>query len=331
MTDATTNQSSANGRLSGSTIRYFGDYVLLGKIATGGMGVVYNARQVNLGRPVALKLILSPELATDVKVQRFRAEAEAAARLDHPNIVQVYEVGQYQGEHFISMRLVDGASLAEQIHEGIWARGGGNEAARQRKAAVLLAKAAWAVHHAHQRGVIHRDLKPGNILVDEHGEPNITDFGLAKVIEGDYDLTISHEIIGTAAYMAPEQAAGKSRDVTTASDVYSLGAVFYELLTGSAPFQGKSQSTIIQMVRDREPQQPGLLNPDLNRDLETICRKCLAKEPERRYASARALAEDLERWLRAEPIHARPVPAWERGMLWARRRPALAALSGSGP
>ncbi len=329
MTNSTTSRRPPNGPASGSTIRYFGDYVLLGRIAVGGMGEVHNARQVSLNRPVALKLILAPTLATEAKVQRFHAEAEAAARLDHPNIVPVYEIGQYQGEHFISMRLVDGNSLAEQIHEGIWSRGRENEAGRQRKAAVLIAKTARAVHHAHQRGVIHRDLKPGNLLIDAQEEPNLTDFGLAKLLEGGHDLTVSKEVMGTAAYMAPEQAAGKSRDVTTATDVYSLGAVFYQLLTGSTPFQGEPWPAILNKITDQEPTAPKSLNPEIHRDLDTICRKCMAKEPGRRYASAEALAEDLERWLRGEPIQARRVPAWERGILWARRNPVTAALTGA--
>ena len=293
------------------------------------MGEVYDARQVSLNKRVALKLIRSGALATEGEVLRFRTEAEAAAKLEHPNIVAVYEIGQHEGRHYVSMRLVEGESLAEQIQAKLWRPGSGNEMQRQRLVAALMAKVARAVQHAHQRGVIHRDLKPGNILVDESGEPSITDFGLAKLLDGGQDLTVSHAVLGTPAYMAPEQAAGKSRDVTTVADIYGLGAVLYELLTGLAPFAGETPAEILEQVRQREPPKPRTLFPGVHGDLETICCKCLEKEPARRYGSAENLAEDLERWMRGEPIQARPVPVWERGVLWARRRPVIAALSGA--
>lgn len=312
---------------SGPTIHYFGDYVLLGKIAEGGMGVVYDARQVSLNKRVALKLIRSGGLATEAEVRRFKTEAEAAARLDHPNIVPVFEVGQHEGQHYVAMKLVEGESLAEQLRAGIWRSERRPERERQRSIATLLAKAGRAVHHAHQRGVIHRDLKPGNILLDEAGEPHVTDFGLAKLLEGGQELTLSQAVLGTPAYMAPEQALGKSRDVTTAADIYSLGAVLYELLTGQPPFRGESRVQILEQVTSREPPAPRSVQPAIARDLEIICLKCLAKEPSRRYGSAEALAEDLERWLRGEPIQARPVSLGERLFLWARRHPVTAGLS----
>ena len=345
-------------------VRYVGDYELLEEIARGGMGIVYRARQASLNRVVALKLIRAGEFANETEVARFRAEAGAVAHLDHPNIVPIHEVGVHEGRQYFSMKLIEGGSLSERMANL-------KSPMCHRDAATLLASLARAIHYAHQRGLLHRDLKPGNILLDAQGQPHITDFGLAKHLDdpqlstNNSQLTLSGTIVGTPSYVAPEQAAG-AKQLTTAADVYSLGAILYELLTGRPPFVGATVMETLHKVMHEEPLPPSRRrrevaahqdsiighpsaeraaagqrgepaarnaghrwpNTDcsslIDRDLETICLKCLEKDPARRYGSSEALAEDLERWLRHEPIRARPATTAERFAKWMRRNPLLA-------
>ena len=295
----------------------FGDYELRGVLGRGGMGIVYQVRQISLNRPVALKMLQAGLLATEDDLRRFQNEAEAVARLDHPHIVPIFEVGRHEERRYFTMKLVAGPGLAQRLTDFT---------ADPRAAVRVVATVAEAVHHAHQRGVLHCDLKPANILLDECGQPYVSDFGLAKLLSGDSELTPSGAIVGTPAYMAPEQASGQRRGVTTATDVYGLGAILYALLTGQAPFQGDSALDVLHQVRERPPEPPSKLNPRVSRDLETICLKCLEKEPSRRYATAEELADDLGRYRAGEPIRARSTPLWERVAKWTRRHPATATL-----
>lgn len=300
----------------------FGDYELLEEIARGGMGVVYRARQLSLSREVAIKLMRDGALATDQEVQRFRSEAESAAALHHPGIIAIHAVGELDGQYYLTMEFVAGRNLAEATRHGPLPV---TEAVR------LVALIADAIEHAHSRGVLHRDLKPSNVLLDQNDQPHVTDFGLAKRLGSSasarLDLTLTGQILGTPGYMAPEQAAGRHRDVSLLADVYSLGALLYHALTGVAPFNGETPVTVLRQIEERDPPSPRLLNPSVPVALETVCLKALAKDPHRRYQSARALADDLRRWLRHEPIEAIPATRLERGWAWARRNPAVAIFS----
>ena len=298
-----------------------GDYQLIEEIGHGGQGLVYRARQKSLNRIVALKVIGLGRWATTAHIKRFRLEAEAAASLDHPSIVPIHEIGESDGSCYFSMKLVEGRPLDEVVKR---------EPMSNRRAAELIVKLARTVHYAHQRGILHRDIKPGNILLDADGEPHLTDFGLARLIERESTITGTMvEALGTPSYMAPEQAAGDAAQLTSATDVYGLGAVFYHVLTGHPPFAGGTTYETVRLVLESEPRQPWLWNPKVDRDLSTICLKCLDKDPQRRYSSALALAEDLERWLKHEPIQARRTGVLMRGKKWMRRKPAIAALIAS--
>ncbi len=296
-----------------------GDYELLEEIARGGMGVVYKARQVSLNRTVAVKMILSGQFASEAEVARFRSEAQAAASLSHRNIVGIYEVGEHQGCHYFSMPFLQGRTLAQLVESGRWRLGDGTEAAR------LMAKVARAVQYAHEAGILHRDLKPGNILVDPDGEPRITDFGLAKRVKGASNLTVTGQVLGTPSFMAPEQARGKAGHSTPATDIYSLGAVLYYLLAGRPPFVADSPLDALLLVLESQAVLPRRINPLVPGGLEHICMRCLQKRPEGRYASAGDLASDLERFLKGEPLTVNSQAIGRRFEAWAKRRPALAA------
>ncbi len=298
----------------------FGDYQLLEEIGRGGQGVVYRARQKSLNRTVALKVIGLGHWATEAHLKRFRREAESAASLEHPCIVPIYEVGERDGSCYFSMKLVEGGQLDEVVKR---------EPITIRRAVELIAKVARIVHYAHEHHILHRDIKPGNILLDQKGEPHLTDFGLARLVETESTVTRTIEVLGTPSYMAPEQAVGNNAQLTAATDVYGLGAVFYQLLTGHPPFAGGTTYETIRLVLESEPRQPRLWNSKIDRDLSTICLKCLEKDPKRRYPSALALAEDLERWLKHEPIQAQRSGFFVRGRKWVRRKPTSALLAAS--
>lgn len=270
-------------------------YEIEGLIGQGGMGIVYKARQLGLNRPVAIKMILAGANASAQERARFRSEAEAVARLTHPNIAQIFEIGEQQGRPYLTLEYVSGGSLAQQL-DGL--------PVPPRRAAELILALARGVQHAHERGVVHRDLKPGNVLIHSDGTPKIADFGLAKHAEANHAHTLTGAIIGSPTYMAPEQAAGNSADIGPATDIYALGVILYELLTGKPPFKGDSVIQTIQQVREQEPLPPRLIQPKVPRDLNVICLKCLEKKPYQRYASAAALAADLQAFLRGDPIQA---------------------------
>ena len=279
-----------------ASLETIGDCELLEELGRGGMGVVYRAWQLGLGRIVALKILLHASTASPLEVARFRVEASSAAQLDHPHIVPVYAVGDHQGQPYFIMRLIEGQSLARRLADGpILAR----------EAATLLAPICHAVDYAHHRGVLHRDLKPSNILIDREGRPHVADFGLAKRLDQDHGLTSPGAIVGTPGFMAPEQVGGGRGPVGPASDVYSLGAILYQMLTGRPPFQAARALDTVFLVLEQEPLPPRLLNPRVDRDLELIALKCLQKPADLRYASASAMALDLEAYLAGEPISAR--------------------------
>ena len=281
----------------------FGDFELLKEVGRGGMGVVYKARQLSLDRIVAVKLMLAGARATKAEIRRFKKEGQAATKLDHPNIVPAYQFGEFNDQHYIVMEYVEGRSLAKVI---------GRTPLPSDQALRYVKTVAKAIHYAHEANLLHRDLKPHNILIDQNDEPRITDFGLVRQIRVDRNSTLSDIPVGTPSYMPPEQAKGKRRLISPASDVYSLGAILYDCLTGRPPFRADNDVATLLQVISEEPAPPRLLNPKVDRDLETICLKCLEKEPRRRYRSAQALADDLDRFFLRMPIAARPMGGIER-------------------
>jgi serine/threonine protein kinase len=353
--------------------KYFGDYELIEQIARGGMGVVWKARQISLKRLVALKLLIEGQFASELALKRFELEGEAAAQLDHPNIVPIYEVAYHEGWPYIAMKLIDGpsleqcktdfslstnlrcgdpqltkvgpgcpqparvstdepqpnqAALAPSLPNGKLAPAStSSPRERQQRIAMLLSKVARTVHFAHQRGILHRDLKPGNILIDKDGEPHVTDFGLAKLASASGSLTLTGSLLGSPHYMAPEQAVGNNALTSTASDIYSLGVILFEFLTGRLPFEAETPLATLKLVMETEPLRPRSINPAIDRDLETICLKCLAKNPCNRYETAAVFANDLDSWIANEPIIARQVGRLERSFKWVRRHPLKATLA----
>jgi serine/threonine-protein kinase len=309
------------GRARMATLpRDFGKYELVDEIGRGGMGVVYKARDRELDRVVAIKMILASHLASPDQVERFYAEARAAARITSPQVVGIHDVGQIHGQHYFSMDYVSGPSLAQLLHEG---------PLDPQESARYVFAVARAVAHLHSQGILHRDLKPSNVLLDEGGRPRVTDFGLAKILQTEGRMTRTGAIVGTPGYMAPEQAAGKAGEVGPLSDVYSLGAILYELLTGRPPFSGETPLDTLVQVLEGEPPRPSRLRPGLPRALELICLKCLERSPEDRYPSAKALADDLDHFLRGEQIEARKQGVWQHLRRWARREPALVSRLGT--
>ena len=290
-----------------------GDYDLIEEIARGGMGVVYKANHRNLNRVSAVKMILGGRFSSEEELQRFRIEAESAAKLDHPAIVPIFEIGEYEGQAFFAMKYIDGGSLADKATSFV---------NRPKEAVALITKVVEAVNHAHQRGILHRDLKPANILLDNEDQPFVTDLGLAKSTTGGSDLTHTGAVLGTPSYMPPEQAAGKS--VTTAADIYSLGAILYELLVGRAPYKGDTTVSVVMQVVDGPPKAPHKLNPAIDRDLELICLKAMERDPGERYSSAQAMADDLQSWLAGDPISLKPRSFRAKFSNWLKQNQSLA-------
>jgi predicted Ser/Thr protein kinase len=301
-----------------TTPKIFGSYELMEEIGRGGMGVVYKAKQRSLNRTVAIKLLVSGAYSSESLVRRFQIEAESAAGLQHPGIVAIHECGEQDNQPYYAMEYVKGRNLSEVSN---------SQPLESRRAAVYLRAIAEAVHYAHTRGILHRDLKPSNVLIDGDDRPRITDFGLAKQMHGQTEVTMAGQMLGSPNYSSPEQSAGQQEAVGIASDVYSLGALFYHLLTGRPPFLAGSTQETLRLVFETEPISPNTLNPTVPSDLDTICLKCLEKTPAKRYASAQDLADELGRFLSGDPILARPITAGERGWRWCRRHPALASLA----
>jgi serine/threonine protein kinase/TolB-like protein/Flp pilus assembly protein TadD len=316
--EATAARVGEKGTRAAELLGELGDYELLEEVGRGGQGVVFRARQKSLNRTVALKVISLGQWASKAHLKRFRLEAEAAARLEHPGIVPIHEVGERDGQCYFSMKFVEGGQLDEVVRRAPMSI---------RQAVELIVKVARIVHYAHDHGILHRDIKPGNILLDQKGEPHLTDFGLARLVESESNVTHTLEVLGTPSYMAPEQAVGNNAAVSSPTDVYGIGAVLYQLLTGQPPFAGGTTYETIKLLLEAEPRQPRLLNPKIDRDLSTICLKCLEKDPKRRYSSALALAEDLERWLKHEPIQARRTGIVARSRKWVRRNPSIAVMA----
>src|SRR5436309_1799134 len=318
--DATAAPDGKKATRAAELLGELGDYELLEEIGRGGQGVVFRARQKSLNRTVALKVISLGQWASKTHLKRFRLEAEAAARLEHPGIVPIHGVGERDGQCYFSMKFIEGGQLDEVVKQTPMSI---------RHAVELITKVARTVHYAHQHGILHRDIKPGNILLDQKGEPHLTDFGLARLVESESSVTHTLEVLGTPSYMSPEQAVENNAAVSSVTDVYGLGAVLYQLLTGQPPFAGGTTYETIKLLLDTEPRPPRLLNPKVDRDLSTICLKCLEKDAKRRYSSALALAEDLEHWLKHEPIQARDTGVFARGRKWVRRNPTRALLAAS--
>ena len=293
------------------------DFEILCELGHGGMGIVYKARQVRLKRLVALKMIRDDWHNNPVQLARFEIEAEAVARLSHPNIVRIYEIRRTGRVPYVVLELLEGGTLKDRL---------AGTPQPVREAASLLSTLARAVNAAHAAGILHRDLKPSNVLFDQAGIPKIADFGLAKRLEVEEGQTHTGQVIGTPSYMSPEQAKGWDKEIGPAADIYSLGAILYEMLTGRPPFKGTTQLETLKLVLEEDPVPPSRLRPKLPFDLETICLKCIARDPRKRYAKALDLAEDLDRYLAGEPILARRTPLWERGIKRARKRPAITGL-----
>jgi serine/threonine protein kinase len=317
ISDVARQQHATRSERLAAILGELGDYELLEEIGRGGQGVVFRARQKSLNRTVALKILSLGQWASRADLKRFRREALAAASLDHPNIVPIYEVGEHDGSCYFSMKFVEGGQLNEVVNRAPMSI---------RQAAKVIAKVARTVHYAHEHGILHCDIKPGNILLDKNGEPHLTDFGLARLLDIQSSVTRTIDVLGTPSYMAPEQAAGEHAKISKATDVYGLGAVLYQLLTGHPPFAADTTYETIRLMLETEPREPRLLNPKLDGELSTICLKCLDKDPKRRYPSALALAEDLEHWLKHEPIQAKRSGFVAHARKWVQRNPAIAAL-----